>query len=138
MAREGRVADGRVGGQNLGGNTTKLVPPSTPSGKTDNDSEIVTATASAVMVKIGRLEAVGKRLVVCQELGLFFKELEREGVGTRCIESKARKLTEEQSCKNLRREGSGIKVGTTTDNNKLKRGNSDVVEKGKGKRETGK
>ena len=86
---------------------------------------MITETASAVQAKIGTLKAVGRRLVMSQELGLFFKELEREGVGTRSLESKARKLVEEQVCKNLRR-GQGNKVGT--DSNNIVEGEGNKVE----------
>ena len=108
-----------------GGIPLPKVPPSTPSGKSYNYSEVVTETASAVQAKIGTLKAVRRRLVMSQELGLFFKELEREGVGTRSLESKARKLVEEQVCKNLRR-GQGNKVGT--DSNNIVEGEGNKVE----------
>ena len=64
-------------------------------------SDTVTETASAASTKLGRLEVAGRRLMVCQELLRFFKGLEREGVGTRSLESKARKIAEERCSKNL-------------------------------------
>ena len=117
-----------MGGENvLGGNTCgskpagtnyqELPPPSTRRGEVVNCSEIVTATASAVKVKIGGLKAVGKKLVSSQELCRFFRELEREGVGTRSVESKARKMVEEQCSKNPNRAGTRNKVGTSLSTN---------------------
>ena len=64
-------------------------------------SDSITETTMVVSTKLGKLEAVDRRLVMCQELLRFFKELEGEGVGTRSLESKARKLVEERHCKNL-------------------------------------
>ena len=70
-------------------------------------SDRITETASVVHTKLGMLETVGKRLTVSQELLSFFKELEKEGVGTRSLESKAMMLVEERSCKNI---GGGLQT----------------------------
>ena len=123
IGREGNTRDK----PSAGNNHLNLIPPSILSGKREIYSEVITATASAVKVKIGGLEAAGRKLVTSQELSKFFKELEREGVGTRSIESKARKLVEEQSCKNLRRAGTRLKVGRNT--------NTNIVDKGEGNNE---
>ena len=64
-------------------------------------SDPITETANAVDTKLGTLKAVGKKLVVCQELLQFFKELGRAGVGTRSLESKAAKIVGERNSKNL-------------------------------------
>ena len=43
-----------------------------------SDSDMDTETADAVMVKIGKINEVGKKLTTCQELRRFFGGL-REG-----------------------------------------------------------
>ena len=68
-----------------------------------------TETAKAVKVKIGRLKVVGKSMTTCQELRRFFGGLREGGVGTRAVESKARKMVEEKVAKRLTKVG-GLKV----------------------------
>ena len=129
----------RGGVNGLGGNTRgippagtnhwEIPPPSIQSGKMINHSEAITATTSVVKVKIGGLKAVGKKLVSSQELCRFFRELEREGVGTRSVESKARKMVEEQCSKNPNRAGTRNKVGTSSSTN------TNIVDKGEGNNE---
>ena len=83
----------------------------------------VSRTAEAVLVKLGRLRTAGVRMVVCQEILNFFKDLEGEGVGTGAVESKARKMVEETLCKNLVTLGGiqgrkGVKIGTNENSDK--------------------
>ena len=73
--------------------------------ESDSDKKLDTETAKAVKVKIGILDVVGKKLTTCQELRRFFGDLREGGVGTRVIESKARKMVEEKVAKRLTKVG---------------------------------
>ena len=90
-----------------GGSRRYQKPPSNLRGIMESDSDIKldTETARAVKVKIGILEVVGKKLTTCQELRRFFGDLREGGVGTRAIESKARKMVEEKVAKRLTKVG---------------------------------
>ena len=89
-------------------------------------SDQSTETAMAVDMKLGKLEETGKRLMVCQELNLFFKGLEKEGVGTGSLESKARKMVEERNSKNLGGESKPVKK-VTFKTNKTGRNNYNEI-----------
>ena len=50
-------------------------------------------------MKIGRLKAVGFKLVKCQEILKFFVQIWEVGVGTNVIEARAKKMVGDQDSK---------------------------------------
>ena len=54
--------------------------PNNSGGKMGSESDTNIDTASAVIVKFGTINSVGKKLTTCQELRLFFGNLDREGM----------------------------------------------------------